>query len=118
MSTLTLKINNTDFSHIPGKYAYKTSYTPVYGKSYENLDKVKRVSVKRWRGGLEIDTRVLSEAQLTALYQVLATSPVTVKYHNFQLGVDVEQVMEFNADAFKDEFNSYRVGGKITFTQL
>lgn len=104
MTDLTFQINGHDYSDIVEKRQYKTSYTPVVGTSYMNLNKVKRVSYIRYQGGLIVGLNPISAVRAAELYSDLMTQPCNVTYYSFQRNAVVTESMETEGINIQDGF--------------
>jgi len=122
MTDLIFKINGHDYSDIVEKRQYTTTYAPVVGTSYVNLDKVKRVSYARYQGRVAINLNPISAERAAQLYADLASQPCQVTYFSFQRNMQVTETMETEGIDIQDGFTmlSKRWGTPSTleFVQL
>lgn len=119
----TFKVNDTDFSGYVLRYGYETSYTPVYSDTVTTMDKVDHAVVMRWRHGLTVKLRPMSEAELSTLRASLSGSTVaSIKFSSLQLAtvVTCNMMMDPSSAALVLKNNSRRVLGEVSlaFTEL
>lgn len=96
MTKFTFKVNGVDFSDIVSKYGYSTERVAVYGKTVTTLDGVDHVKLLRSRGCLTIKINPVGADRMAEFCNALATLPVEIKYHSFQLGTDVSETMRLS----------------------
>ena len=121
MTDLTFKVNDTDFSGIVEKGSYITDRTMVVGAKYTDLNKVDHTTIVRDRGYLEVTLNPTSQTQIASLYTAIRNAPCKVKYHSFQKGTDVEEMMipslEPLQDAKKRSSGHWVRKVRLTFTE-
>lgn len=97
MTQYTFLINGVDFADVIDRHGYKTDRVPVYSKRITTLDGYDHEVRTRWRGTLEITTNPIKTARARELAAALAALPAEIKYHSFQVGEAVTQIMRLTA---------------------
>ena len=119
MTNLKFKINNVDFSSYVTNHEYYSDLIPVQGVGYTDLLGYEHPNVLRYNGYLEVGLNYMTQAQLTALANVLNTQPVTVQYYNFKKGQEVTQSMTCNWEKIKDEIRNFKtVTSTLVFNEV
>ena len=115
----TLEINGVDLGSLVEKYGWDTSYTPVYSDTVTTLDKVDHNVIVRWRHGLNVKLRPLSETDLATIQSALFGSHVaSVTFSSLQLNADVTCRMSLSPSsaALVLKNASRRVLGNVTLS--
>ena len=84
MTDLTFEVNGQDFSALVHKDGIRTYLDPVYSGEITTLAKVRRRSLKRYRGVLHVTLNDLEEKESTALCAALMAYPLQVTYYSLQ----------------------------------
>lgn len=120
MTDLTFKVGTTDFSQYVDKGEYFTDLIPVT-ISRTDLNGVNHTIVIRHRGFLRVKMIPMSPSTASSFFTLLASAPVSVKYHSFQTNTDVTQTMipSFDnvQDAAKRSSGHWTRSFTVSFTQ-
>lgn len=122
MTKYRFTVNGKDFSDLVEKYGYETALIPVFTRSVTTLDKVEHTKMVRQRGQLNLQLNPVMEQRIKELTAELSSMPVSIGYHNFQLGADVTQIMKTegirSGIALITQSGDWLTGTSVTFDEL
>lgn len=121
MTDLTFEVNGTDFSALVHKNGIRTYLEPVYSGEITTLAKVRRRSLKRWRGILHVTLNDLAEKDSAALCAALMAYPLQVRYYCWQRRQVVTEAMSLDPFAreqlLRDAGERWIAGVTLKFEQ-
>lgn len=117
---VTFTIAGTDYSAKLLKYGIEAEQAPVYGSKVTTLDGIDHNTIVRWKTVLTASFMPLTDAEVRALYSLLISSSISVRFDLPQYGTVTEDMRVEKvslAATLKNGATTYYSGVKITFTQ-
>lgn len=119
----TFTVNSTDLSSYVLRYGWNTSYTPVYSETVTTMDGVNHNIIVRWKHGLTVQLKPLTESQLSSIQTALGGSTVaSVTFSSLQKNTSVtaNMVLDPSSAELLLKNATRRVLGNVTlnFTEL
>lgn len=122
MTDYCFTINGVDFRSLVNKHHYETDRVPVVAWKITDLDGVDHQVVQRWRGKLKVGLNDLTADESSAICAALMETPLSIRYHSFQLGADTTEEMRITsmpvAHLLKSAGQNWHAGVTLSFEQL